>query len=941
MSQLRAAIICHDDSVYLEATIKALADIPATVFVNEITWSEAEPGDWQATVSRAKKAGATVVCGKWPDEATHREATLAWAREQGVQHLLIPDSDEIIGPELLCTLKKLASIALADVVHCTMDTYWKSPEYVIRPRERLMPAIMIQPGNVTHVKIREFRGARPLLLSEEHGLLHHLSYAGPGDRILRKIQTWSHRDELQNHWWRDKWLEWDKNRFLRDFHPTHPPCYRHAERIHVPEVLRPAWEAYLEASGGGDPLRHPELEPLKAWPKISVIIPLYGGEEDIRACLTSLGRFNELLHEVLVIDDASPDDAAAVVGEFPFASLTSNEKNMGFARTCNRGASLSTGEVLLFLNSDAIVPKAGLLRLIESLMKSGTVGAAGPVSNCVGHFQAIPVTFESLETMPLFAEDLAHSARTDEDHDMLVGFCLAIRRTVWDEVGAFDEQYLVGMFEDNDLCYRLRRAGYRLVISHRAFVYHQGNASLDRHPGDKIAIFYDNSGVFWNRWKSDVEFGFSSHLSGFNPARIHFNESRRPEHVRSEVEQLAARANISLCMIVRDEERVLAQCLESAKPFFTQIVVVDTGSTDRTIEIAESFGAEVHEVVWPDSFAEARNESLKYATGDWICWLDADDTLPFLSGETMVNAVLNAPERLGGLIMPVRFVNDDPEYGTSVDHVKVFRNGKGFKFEHRIHEQILPAIRSQGFDVARLMADVLHTGYDTSEEGQEKKRLRDDRLLKMDLEDHPNHPFVLFNLGMTAHYNKVHEEAVEWLQKSITASSEGESHVRKAYALWAVSMRELGDFEGAFVIVKKGLDAIPDDAELLFNLGSLSSHFGRHDEAVWAYERLLEVGRGMHFSSVDSGIFGFKSWFNLAGAYANLGDYQRAKVNYMRAINANPRYNESLHALFGLACSRGDWETSEYCIAALRGRVGEASDEFQNMAQHYSRVRTH
>ena len=84
---------------------------------------------------------------------------------------------------------------------------------------------------------------------------------------------------------------------------------------------------------------------------------------------------------------------------------------------------------------------------------------------------------------------------------------------------------------------------------------------------------------------------------------------------------------LSLCMIVKNEEETLPQCLEPVKDVFDQIVVVDTGSEDNTVEIAKNYGAEVHYFPWIDDFSAARNESLKHATGDWIFWLDADDRM--------------------------------------------------------------------------------------------------------------------------------------------------------------------------------------------------------------------------------------------------------------------------------------------------------------------------
>jgi glycosyltransferase involved in cell wall biosynthesis len=91
--------------------------------------------------------------------------------------------------------------------------------------------------------------------------------------------------------------------------------------------------------------------------------------------------------------------------------------------------------------------------------------------------------------------------------------------------------------------------------------------------------------------------------------------------------RITTRPRRSLCMIVRDEEQDLAECLESVADLIDEIVVVDTGSTDRTCDVARHFGARVFNFPWVDSFAAARNESLRHATGDWTFWLDADDRL--------------------------------------------------------------------------------------------------------------------------------------------------------------------------------------------------------------------------------------------------------------------------------------------------------------------------
>src|SRR5690606_5348800 len=98
---------------------------------------------------------------------------------------------------------------------------------------------------------------------------------------------------------------------------------------------------------------------------------------------------------------------------------------------------------------------------------------------------------------------------------------------------------------------------------------------------------------------------------------------------------LDARATISLCMIVRDNAQTLPAALESIRPFVDEMIVVDTGSVDATPEIAKSLGAKVFEFPWCDDFARARNESLKYATGDWLFWMDSDDTIPAECGRKL------------------------------------------------------------------------------------------------------------------------------------------------------------------------------------------------------------------------------------------------------------------------------------------------------------------
>jgi len=742
-----------------------------------------------------------------------------------------------------------------------------------------------------------------------------------------------------------------------------------AERIVVPAVLQSAWEQYQILTAGEENSRPfaPSLSEEAAFPSvppISIVIPLYGGAEDISACLDSLALCSSLVREVIVVDNASPDDAASVVEErsadFPVSlTLLRNERNLGFASACNRGAEKATGDTLLFLNSDTIVARFGLLRLLQSLARSGTIGAAGACSNNVGHGQQIEPTYTSLDTLDLFAEDFAHRPEEDAERDMLVGFCLAVRKSVWQEVGGFDTRFGPGLFEDNDLCYRIRRAGYKLILSSQSFVHHHGSRSLQRRDAQPIprpavsaspmveassassagsedafslsapALLQHNARLFQEKWREDTETGFASHLSGLSPDRIVFTPDKHPDLRRKKTSELARRADISLCLIVKNEERVLDACLSSAKPFFAEMIVVDTGSTDRTREIALSHGAKVVDYLWTESFADARNQSLKPAKGKWIFWLDADDTLPWSSGEAILQAALSAPEHIAGFVVPVQFVEDgSAASGTRVDHVKLFRNFPGLTWEGRIHEQILPSLRekSRGGGIARCSAVVLHSGYDTSPEGQARKRVRDTRLLSLDLEERPDHPFVLFNLGMTAHYTAEHEAAVKWLKRCLSVSPSEESHVRKAYALLALSQQALGQQEASLATLEEGLKYAAGDAELHFHLAHLFTDLKRYKEAEEHYGSVLASTPEEHFTSLDIGILGFKTFHNLGSLAWMQDDYRKAKEWWNKALEAAPGFLAAAFSLFDAALERGDDVAAQKMLAHVQSQEGMSSN---------------
>ncbi len=205
---------------------------------------------------------------------------------------------------------------------------------------------------------------------------------------------------------------------------------------------------------------------------------------------------------------------------------------------------------------------------------------------------------------------------------------------------------------------------------------------------------------------------------------------------------------LSLCMIVRDEEEMLGRCLAAVAPAVDEIVIVDTGSCDRTIEIAESFGAKVIEREWTGSFSDARNASFEAATGDWIMYLDADEVLVSDDVDEL-RSLTTHTWREAFYLVETNYTGGAGD-GTAVvfNALRMFRNRPHYRFEGRLHEQIaqhLPMYLPERIELSSVRVE--HYGYLGSVRDAKEKSQRNITLLKAQQAENDSSPFLHFNLG--------------------------------------------------------------------------------------------------------------------------------------------------------------------------------------------------
>lgn len=230
---------------------------------------------------------------------------------------------------------------------------------------------------------------------------------------------------------------------------------------------------------------------------LSIIIVSWNVQHDLRACLDSLRANGETPHEVIVVDNASHDGTIAMLQQdFPDVRLIANSDNRGFAAANNQGLAVATGQFLLLLNPDTLVPEGGLGTLVSFASAHPEAGVVGPrLLNADGSLQhscrRFPTVWAALFRHTFLGRffpnahwqreylmsDWVHDA--PREVDWVSGACLLIRREAFTQVGGLDEAFYWGS-EDVDYCYRMHRAGWKVLYAPQPAVTHLIGRSTDQ-----------------------------------------------------------------------------------------------------------------------------------------------------------------------------------------------------------------------------------------------------------------------------------------------------------------------------------------------------------------------------------------------------------------------------------------------------------------------------
>jgi tetratricopeptide (TPR) repeat protein len=295
---------------------------------------------------------------------------------------------------------------------------------------------------------------------------------------------------------------------------------------------------------------------------------------------------------------------------------------------------------------------------------------------------------------------------------------------------------------------------------------------------------------------------------------------------------------VAAALIIRNEERFLAGCLQSLRGHVDEIVAVDTGSEDASIDILRNAGAVVLHRTWDQNFAAARNDGLDAVTCDWVLYIDADERLHLPRGGAVAD-YLDA----SAIAANVRF---RPKTGyTRYRETRLFRNDRRLRFAGRIHETIVPVLREisvrHNLPIIQSEVEIDHLGYDGD---QSEKHARNLPLLQAAVRTNPDRVYYWYHLAETLVALGRTEEALDAAREGLASAERDPTEKQRADAsviIQTIARLELERGQNPLPLIESGLARVPDDYGLLFLYGRALLTAARPHEALEVATRLQQV----------------------------------------------------------------------------------------------------
>ncbi len=394
---------------------------------------------------------------------------------------------------------------------------------------------------------------------------------------------------------------------------------------------------------------------------------------------------------------------------------------------------------------------------------------------------------------------------------------------------------------------------------------------------------------------------------------------------------LLGEQRISVCMIVKNEEKLLPRALASIHELAYEIIVVDTGSTDLTVEIAESFGAKVFHHEWQNDFSLHRNQSLAYATGEWVMILDADEELVGQDVGRLRQALLIPNLNILSISVHNQHLRTG-ETTSFLPSVRLWRRKLNLHYEGIVHNELrLPPTEP----ILRVDVRLNHFGYGLDWEQMKTKIARSRALLEQQLADNPNHAFANFNLAQLLRGESQNPSAdtcrriIEHAGRTVKFTDPDNRDQRHLHLMALDQMTTayfyLKDYENAESCAKRALAIDPGYLDPLFALGHIYAAQRNFDEAIPAYRNFITAANA-YDPGKETTNFILQHSQDQASAHFALGliyeekqDWAAAESHFLQASKLREHHQDVDTHLAYIAYRRGEYDTAQkYAERQLR-----------------------
>ena len=340
-------------------------------------------------------------------------------------------------------------------------------------------------------------------------------------------------------------------------------------------------------------------------------------------------------------------------------------------------------------------------------------------------------------------------------------------------------------------------------------------------------------------------------------------------------------SSISLCMIVKNEEEKIERCLKSLLPYGFEIIIVDTGSTDNTKEVARKYTPNVYDFSWNDNFSEARNFSLSKASNEWIFVLDSDEWIKSLDVEELLY-FMNHLSHAAGAVTRENITGTPENPSLTIDRTERFFSKNKFHYTGMIHEQLTP-VDADSFECLLLDSTIKHDGYCMSEEKRTEKSLRNISLLKKQMESDPDNPYVYYQLGKGYEMISDYTTAESYFEKALSFDIDPELAYGQALVVsYGYCLLYTNQIQKALELTRFS-SSLSSSADFIYLLGLIYLENKQYDKALDEFEKAMtfefarEIGANTYLPA-----------YQIGKILLLIGEKETAKEYFLRCGNYQP-----------------------------------------------------